>query len=129
MIIKIAGVIFCEIIIYTLLKQYKPEFAVISEIVSLVILIFMLSGEIKSALDTFSFFFDETGINKEYVAVLIKVSGIALVTQLCSDMCKDAGESAAASKVEFAGKVLIIAAGLPVIKGFTGFVSQLVENI
>lgn len=129
MIIKIAGVIFCEIIIYTLLKQYKPEFAVISEIVSLVILIFMLSGEIKSALDTFSFFFEETGINKEYVAVLIKVSGIALVTQLCSDMCKDAGESAAASKVEFAGKVLIIAAGLPVIKGFTGFVSQLVENI
>ena len=129
MILKIAGVIICEIIVYTLLKQYKPEFAVVSEIVSLVILVFMLSGEVRNSLGSFSFFFEETGINKDYTSSLIKITGIALVTQLSSDMCRDAGETAVASKVEFAGKVLILATGLPIIKGFTGFVAQLVENI
>ncbi|MBR3767478.1 MAG: hypothetical protein IKL10_04465 [Clostridia bacterium] len=127
--LKIAGVIICEILVYTLLKQYKPEFAVISELITLVILIFMLGDEIKAALEVFSLFFEETGITAEYITVLIKVLGISLVTQFSADMCRDSGEAAMASKVEFAGKVIITAASIPIIKGFTGFVAQLVNNV
>lgn len=127
--LKIAGVIVLQILVYTLLKQTRPEFAVVSEFISLVILIFMLGDEIRDAISAFSFFFEETGINTEYVLVLIKVLGISLVTQFTADMCKDSGESALASKVEFAGKILITAAGIPIIKGFTGFVAGLVNNV
>lgn len=127
--LKIAGVIICEILVYTLLKQYKPEFAVISELIAFVILIFMLGDEIRDALEAFSLFFEETGITAEYITVLIKVLGISLVTQFSADMCRDSGEAAMASKVEFAGKVIITAASIPIIKGFTGFVAQLVNNV
>ena len=127
--LKVAGVLLCEILIYTLLKQYKPEFAVVSEAACAVVLIFMLGDEIRDALSVFQMFFENTGISEEYIAVLIKVLGISLVTQFSSDMCKDAGEGALASKVEFAGKVVITAAAVPVIKGFTGFVAGFAGGI
>lgn len=129
MMLKIAGVILCEILVYALLKQYKPEFAVISEAVAMVIVFFMLGNEVRDALGEFSSFMKEGSVSSEYIGVLIKVLGIALVTQFTSDMCRDSGENALASKVEFAGKVIITAASIPVIKGFTGFVASLVENV
>jgi len=127
--LKIAGVVLCEILVYTLLKQYKPEFAVISEAASLVLLIFLLGDEIENAISSFSFFFDSSGLPSEYIAVLLKVSGIALITQFSADMCRDSGESAMASKVEFAGKIIITAASIPVIEGFTGLIARLVESV
>ena len=129
MMLKILGVVVLQILVYTLLKQFKPEFAVISEFLSLAVIIFMLGDEIRDAVKVFSDFFGQTGIRTEYIAVLIKVSGIAIITQLASDMCKDSGEAALSSKVEFAGKILITAAGIPIIKGFTGFVAELVKNV
>lgn len=127
--LKIAGVILCEILIYALLRQYKPEFAVISEAAAAVIIFFMLGNELRDSLGVFSSFMKESSASSVYTGVLIKVLGIALVTQFAADMCRDSGESALASKVEFAGKVIITAASIPVIKGFTGFVASLVENI
>ena len=127
--LKIAGVIFCEILIYALLKQYKPEFAVISEAAAMVIVFFMLGNEVRDSLGVFSSFMNAGSVSSEYIAVLVKVLGIALVTQFASDMCRDSGETALASKIEFAGKVIITAASIPVIKGFTGFVASLVENV
>lgn len=127
--LRIAGVILCEIIVYTLLKQYKPEYAVISEIASVVIVFFLLGEEIGDALGVFDSFLSKGSIPPEYIKVLIKVLGIALVTQFTADMCRDSGESALASKVEFAGKVIITATSIPVIKGFTGLVAQLVGNV
>lgn len=127
--LKIAGVILCEILIYALLKQYKPEFAVISEAAAMVIVFFMLGNEVRDALGVFSSFLKASSVSAEYIGVLIKVLGISLVTQFTADMCRDSGESALASKVEFAGKVIITAASIPVIKGFTGFVASLVENV
>ncbi len=129
MMLKIAGVILCEIFVYTLLRQIKPEFAIISQVASVTLLMFMIGDELRDALSVFSSFFSQTGVTAEYIPVLFRVLGISLITQFSSDMCKDAGENALATKVEFAGKVMIAAAGLPVIKGFTGFVAEIINGI
>lgn len=129
MILKVAGVIICEVLIYTLLKQVRPEFAVLSEAAAACVLIFMLGDELRTALSAFDGLFDGTGLSGAHVSVLIKVLGISLVTQFSSDMCRDAGESALASKVEFAGKIMITAASVPVIKAFTETVARLVGSV
>ncbi len=129
MILKVAGVIFCEILIYTLLKQVRPEFAVLSEAAAACVLIFMLGDELRSALSAFDGLLEGTGFSGSYISVLIKVLGISVVTQFSADMCRDAGESALASKVEFAGKIMITAASVPVIKVFTETVARLVGSV
>lgn len=129
MILKIAGVVLCEITVYIILRQYKPEFALLSQAASVVIILFMLTDEIKKAVESFSLFFGFLSSAEEYISVLLKILGISLVTQFTADMCRDSGESALASKVEFAGKVIIVAAALPVIEGLTGLITRMVENV
>ena len=127
--LKLAGAVLCELLIYTLLKQYKPEYAPLSQLAAAAVLIFLIGDEIRDSLSVFSSLFDSGKISSEYVSVLIRVLGISVVTQLLSDMCRDSGNTSAAARLEFSGKVLITAASLPVIKGFTAFVAEMVRNI
>ena len=127
--LKIAGIILCETLVFSLLKQYKPELAVFSQLGSAAILIFIVGDEIRDALSVFSSLFEVGGVASDFISVLIKVLGISLITQVLSDMCKDAGNSAAATRLEFTGKVIITAASLPVIKSFASFAAQLVRDI
>ncbi len=129
MMLKIAGVVLCEILIFTVLRQIKPEFVIISQVASVVVLLFMIGDELKNSLEAVNMFFENTDGASQFLPVLFKVLGISLITQFISEMCKDAGESALSVKVEFAGKVMIAAAGIPVIKGFTGFVAELISGV
>lgn len=62
----------------------------------------------------------------EYIGILLKVLGVCFLTQFASDACKDAGESAIASKVELAGKVTIVLISLPLFERITQTVLTLI---
>ena len=47
------------------------------------------------------------------LSVLMRSLGICILTQFAVDSCKDAGESALASKVELAGKIAVLLIALP----------------
>ncbi|NLW74253.1 MAG: hypothetical protein GX057_05075 [Clostridiales bacterium] len=51
----------------------------------------------------------------EYAAILIKALGIAVLTHITAEVCRDCGESSAASYVELAGKLEILLLSLPLI--------------
>ena len=127
--LKIAGTVLCELAVYTVLRQYKSEYAIFSQLASAAVLVFLIGDEIRDALSAFSAFSDVGGVPAAYVSVLIKVLGISVVTQLVSDTCRDSGNSAAAARLEFSGKVLIVTAALPVIKDFTSFISQMIDTV
>ena len=50
-----------------------------------------------------------------YSRVLIKTLGIALLTKICSDICRDCGEGTLASGVELCGKIAILLLCIPMI--------------
>lgn len=62
-----------------------------------------------------------------YLKIMFKVLGIALITQIISDLCRDCGESALAGQTEVAAKIFIVALILPllqaVVKVITGLAS------
>ena len=53
--------------------------------------------------------------NAEYVSILLKAVGIAILAQITAEICRDCGEGAAASGVELAAKLEISALCLPLI--------------
>ena len=57
----------------------------------------------------------KTGINSEYIKILLKITGIAILTEFGVSVCKDAGETAIASKVDLASKIIIISLSIPII--------------
>jgi len=50
-----------------------------------------------------------------YTPMLLKIAGIAFVAEFAAQTLKDVGESGIASRVEFGGKVMILAICAPVV--------------
>ena len=57
----------------------------------------------------------KSGINAQYVAILLKISGIAILSEFAVSVCKDLGETAVATKIDLAGKIIIISISIPII--------------
>ena len=49
----------------------------------------------------------------DYATILLKALGIAVLTQSCADICRECGETSAASGVELAGRVELLLLALP----------------
>lgn len=129
MTVKIAAVVVCEIILYVLLRQYRPEFALLSEAACGVVLLFLLSDELESVLGLFDGLAGASGLGRETFAVLLRALGTALVVQFTADLSRDAGESAAATQIELAGKVIMAASAVPLVESVIGLISELAGGL
>jgi stage III sporulation protein AD len=57
---------------------------------------------------------------------VMKVLGIAYLTELAAGICRDTGEQALAQRVELGGKVLILLLAIPVLNAVLALVLRLV---
>lgn len=114
-IIKIIGIAFIAVIIIVILKQYRPEFAIYASIIAGVLILTIASGTLSGIIDMINSISAKTNINSDFLVILIKITGIAILTEFAVSICKDAGESAIASKVDVGGKILIISLSVPII--------------
>ena len=108
-IVKVIGIGLVSLIIIVLLKQYKPEYALYVSLIA-------------GVLDILKSLANKSSINNEFLILLIKITGIAILTEYAVSVCKDTGESAIASKVDFGGKILIMSMSIPIM-------SSLLETI
>ena len=53
--------------------------------------------------------------NTEFISCLLKITGISILTEYAVSICKDSGEGAIASKIDFGGKIIIISMSIPII--------------
>lgn len=115
-IIKIIGIGFIALIIAIILKQYRPEFAIYVSIIAGVLILLFLSDKITEIFNLVESMSTKSNINSKYIMILIKITGIAILTEFAVSVCKDANETSIASKIDMGGKVLIIAISLPIIR-------------
>ena len=62
----------------------------------------------------------------DVLTIILKVIGISYVVEFAASVCKDSGESAIASKVEFAGKCIILVLGMTIIGNFVDTISKII---
>lgn len=103
-------------------RSYRPEFSVYISIACGLLLFVTVLTQLESVMSYVSQLFDRAGSARVYFPVLLKVLGIAYITDFAAQVCRDAGENGIASKVEMAGKVLIFYVSLPV---FTSLIKML----
>lgn len=121
-IIKIIGVGLCALIIIIVLKQYKPEFAIYISILAGAIILAMSVANISGVINLMKDISSEANINSQFLGIILKITGIAILTEFAISICKDSGETAIANKIDIGGKVIIITISLPII-------SSLLETI
>ena len=114
-IVKIIGVGLTALFIIMLLKQYKPEFVLYVSLLAGVIILLMVMDKLTGIIGLLTELSNKANVNGQFLGILLKITGIAFLTEFAVSICKDSGETAIANKVDLGGKVLIIGISIPVI--------------
>lgn len=77
----------------------------------------MVLSKISAIIELLSNLSNKTAINNQFLGLLIKITGIAFLTEFAVSICKDSGETAIANKMDIGGKVIIISMSIPIISG------------
>ena len=113
-IVKIIGIGLIAVIIIVILKQYRPEFAMYASLIAGILIFALIATKLSGIIEVLKSLSSKTAINNEFLVLLIKITGIAILTEFTVSICKDAGESAIASKVDLGGKVIIMSMSVPI---------------
>ena len=109
-----------------LLKKENPQIAMLVAAATGILIFLLLCAPLGNLISLLQETAEKAGVGEGYFGIVLKVIGIAYLTQFGAQLCADAGESAIASKIELAGKVLMMTAAAPVLTGLLEMVMGLV---
>lgn len=95
-----------------LLRQYRPEYALMVSLLFSVLVFWGLLTSILPVTQTIQSMLESAG-GSIYIETLLKALGLSFLTEIASQSCKDAGESAIATKIELAGRISLVLLSLP----------------
>ncbi len=124
---KIIGIGIVAVVLSVMIKGYRPEVSIGITIVTVAILFIIISPQLKSVMVFFVDIAEKIGVEMQYIIIVIKVIGVAYLTQISAEICKDAGENAIGTKIEFGGKIIIIVLSMPVIFRLLEVVSEIIN--
>lgn len=112
---QVVGIALVASVLLVLLRQARPEWAVLLSIVTAVSILFLLVDDIAAVVRVVGQVAHRADIDARYVDTLLKIVGVAYLTDLGAQLCRDAGESALAAKVQLAGKIMILLLAVPIL--------------
>ncbi len=102
-------------ILFILLKDVNVTFAFIILILTSIIMLLFILQRIGFIIDLLNVLGERASIDGVYLKTILQIIGIAYITELGANITKDAGLTSVASKIELAGKILILILAIPII--------------
>jgi stage III sporulation protein AD len=113
--IKVLGVGITGAVLALVVKDSKPQIALVISISAAAVLMLMILSQIEYVLNVVYVTASSININMEHISAIFKMIGVSYLSQIGSLICKDAGQSAIAAKVELAGKIIIVVLSVPIL--------------
>lgn len=114
-IIQIVGLGLVATILSLVIKEQKPMFAFMIALITGIIIFLFLIGKISEVIRILERMAVQANLNMIYLETILKIIGIAYIAEFGAQITRDAGQGAIASKIELAGKVLILVMAVPII--------------
>lgn len=115
-IFKIIGLALIITVAVIVVKQTKPELAMLVGVAGSILLFFYIIDLLEQVFGIFSYVLESTNLDSELFIVLLKIIGVGYLTEFSANICSDSGNSAVASKIMLAGKLVIFILAIPIIK-------------
>ena len=120
------GIILVVALASVILKQYKPEYSLVLTLVGSAVVLVVVFTAVSPLLDQLKALAERSGVQVEWVKLLIKALGICYLTQFAADSCRDAGQASLAAKAEMAGRVTVLVMSVPMLEQVMELVLKLV---
>lgn len=88
-IIKIIGIGLISLVMIILLKQYKPEFAIYISLLTGVLILILVMDKLSGVVELIKSISNQSSINQQFIVLLIKITGIAFLSEFAVSVCKD----------------------------------------
>lgn len=98
-----------------IVKEQKPNFAFLLIVFVGCTIFLFLVDQISSIINMLEKLAVNAKVNMVYVETILKIIGIAYIAEFAAQITKDAGQGALASKIELAGKIIILAMAIPIL--------------
>lgn len=115
LLLKTSSVAILAIVAGVLVKKTNPELSLLLSItvVTMILLAAIgVSDGLRSLRQAVKLLYDDSEI---YISVIFRCLGVALITKIASDMCRDASQSAIASALEISGTVCALSLVMPLL--------------
>lgn len=129
MIFKLIGIALTGVVVITLLKTAKPEFALFASIATGVVMVAIMLSSLTDVVIAFDDIVTKSGVNDEVFAIVLKIIGIGYLTEYSSSVASDAGCASIAQKLQFGGKIIIFLMSISIVKALVEVVSTLMSAI
>lgn len=125
-VIKLCGIAVIGVCAALIMRAAKSELAMPVGVITGIII---LASAISSMYPIVAFAEELSRENSYslYFSTVLKALGIGIAAQTAADICRDSGEGAVASKLEFAAKVGILLLGLPVVREILSLTQKILE--
>lgn len=126
--VRIVGIGLISLILIIILKQYRPEFALYVSLFAGTLILILALDKVSTIINLLKEISNKSGINNKFLAILLKMTGIAYLSEFAISICRDSGESSLASKVELGSKAIIISMSIPIIYNLLEIILKLMPS-
>lgn len=127
-IFRIAAIGICGVVIASMVKGYKPEFAIYVVIATVMVIFIMVIYKLTAVFEFLGEIYNQISYGKNFFPIILKVLAVAYIADFTAQICKDSGESAIAGKVELAGKVMIFYLAVPVMVAVMDLINKMLPG-
>jgi len=127
-IFQIAAIGLCGVVISSMVKGYKPEFATYIVIATVMVIFIMIIYKLTSVFEFLGAIYNQVSYGKNFFPIILKVLAVAYIADFTAQICRDSGESAIAGKVELAGKVMIFYLAVPVMMSVMELINKILPS-
>jgi len=124
-IVQVIGIGIIATILSLAVGQYNITWSFYIRFATGLIFMFFILSQLTGVFNTITNLGERANVNTAYLNIVFKIIGISYISEFGSQLCKDAGESSIASKIEFAGKVMILAISAPVILALVDLITNM----
>lgn len=125
-IVKVVAVGLITLVATIIVKQVKPEIAILITLAGSIVLIMFVVQMLQGAFGNFMNIFNKTGVNNSLFIPVFKILGIGYLCEFGANLCVDGGCSSIADKILFCGKIAILIIAIPIINSVIDVVVELV---
>lgn len=114
-IVKVSIMGICGMMLGFILKETRPEFAVLVTMMTGFLILGLAAGKVSYLFETMNRLRESFPIDSSYLTVLVKIIGITYIGQFSSAICKDAGYQMIGTQIDLFCKLSVMVLSMPVL--------------
>ena len=108
------------------LKESRlPTLALLVTLAAGALILLGLLPALSQLVAAFTALGESIGADGDYLQLMLKIIGLSYLAEFCAQLCRDAGQGAAAFKIELAAKTGVLLLALPALAAVISSVSSL----